>query len=216
MRRITLLSPAVCFVAAIFCNGMTASAASSFTCDWEDGASTIIGQYSDIIATNVSDPVHGGSRSLKLEDAAVSGTPQAYLTWVTGLQDGDVVTASFWAYDTTPSGSPSTRIWAHYNDDPDDVTGYNASASGNDDYPAGDGWSELAYTWNIADGHTGLIIEARTYSNPGDTVWIDDLTITVPDHAGVLLPQDVAVPEPGSVLLLLGSIAMALALRFHR
>ncbi len=165
---------------------------------WEDGG-TILGSYSDIDAYNVGapDPVYAGERSLKLVDQAESGTPQAYVAWITGLTDGDEVTGSFWRYDTTPGASPSGRIWGHWNDDPDDVMGYSGSASGQTDYGPGLGWDETSYTWTVADGHTGLIIEARTYSSPGDTVWIDDITISAPDGATIHV-----APEPSSLLLL--------------
>jgi hypothetical protein len=174
---------------------------------WEDGG-TVLGMYGastpPMFATNVTSPVHGGQRSLMLEDNSVSGTPQAYVAWITGLQDGDVVEAGFWRYDTTPDAAPSSRIWAHWNDDPNDIDGYDGSASGNVDYGLGAGWDWTSYMWTVVDGHTGLVIEARTYSNPGDTVWIDDLCISAPDSAIV-----VVAPEPTCLALLaLGAAAV--------
>jgi hypothetical protein len=159
---------------------------------WE-GTDTILGNYGDIIATIVTDPVHGGSQSLKLEDDAATGTPQAFVAWVVGLEDGDQVTASFWRYDTTPGASPSCRIWAHWNDDPGDINGYNGSAGGNDDYGPGTGWDETSETWTVIDGHTGMVIECRTYSSQGDIVWIDDMSITAPDGATIYVPGDLAL-----------------------
>jgi len=105
-----------------------------------------------------------------------------------GLTDGDSVTASVWRHDTTPGASPSVRIWGHWNDDPSDVNGYHGSASGNDDYGPGTGWDQTAFTWTVADGHTGLVIEARTYSIAGDTVWIDDLHVEFPPTATLYIP----------------------------
>ena len=32
------------------------------------------------------------------------------------------------------------------------------------------------------------MVEARTYSGPGDTVWLDDLHIEIPDHVFVQIP----------------------------
>jgi len=160
---------------------------------WED-CGLVLAQYGTgdppIIATNVMDPnpVHGGLHSLKLEDNSPSGTPQVYLAWIVGLADGDSVTASFWRYDTSPGASPSVRLWAHWNDDATDVEAYAGSAGGNDDYGPGTGWDKPEFTWTVADGHTGLVIEARTYSNPGDTVWIDDLQVVVPPSATLYLP----------------------------
>jgi hypothetical protein len=186
------------------------TSASADTYGWEDGLGTVLGLYGTgdppIIATNVGapDPIHTGERSLKLEDNSPSGTPQAYVAWITGLADGDLVTGSFWRYDVTPGVSPSVRIWAHWNDDPFDVYGYNGSAGGNDDYGPSEGWDQTSWSWTVEAGHTGLIIEARTYSNPGDTVWIDDIEVTAPEGATITL-----VPEPGSVLLLaLGGLAL--------
>jgi hypothetical protein len=127
---------------------------------------------------------------MELEDNSPTGTPQAYIAWIVGLTDGDEVTASFWRYDTTPGGAPSCRIWAHWNDDPSDVMGHDGSASGNNDYGPGTGWDETEYTWTVADGHTGLVIECRTYSGPGDIVWIDDLTVTAPETATIYTPDN--------------------------
>ena len=165
---------------------LPAAAQLTQTAGWEDGTSTVLDEYPDgqIISTNVGapDPVHSGLRSLKLEDAAASGTPQAYLVWVTGLADGDQITASFWRYDDTPAAAPSVRIWGHWNDGAL-LTDYDGSAGGSSDYGPGTGWDQASYTWTVADGHTGFVLEARTYSSAGDTVWLDDLEITIPDTA---------------------------------
>lgn len=163
------------------------------TYGWE-GSDTLLGMYPDdcVNATLATDPVHGGSQSLQLERLS-DGTPQAFVAWVTGLSDGDEVTASFWRYDVTPGAAPSCRIWAHWNDDPDDINGYAGSASGNTDYGLGEGWDETEYTWTVVDGHTGLVIEARVYSNPGDIVWVDDMTVTAPTGANIILPGGLAL-----------------------
>lgn len=144
-----------------------------------------------IIVTNVGapDPVHWGERSLRLEDNSPSGTPQAYVAWVTGLLDGDVVSTCVWRYDTTPGGSPSCRISAHWNDDPWNIYGYAGYAGGNLDYGPGEGWDKTCHSWTMADGHTGLVIAVRTYRDPGNTVWIDDFTIVAPPHAAVIAPD---------------------------
>lgn len=161
---------------------------------WE-GTETILGMYpvDGLIATIDTDPVHTGSQSLCLEDAASSGTPQAYVAWIVGLQDGDEVTVSFWRYDTTPTAPPSCRIGAHWNDDPGDVTGYNGSAGYNSDYGPGTGWDETSYTVTVIDGHTGLVFEARTYSSAGDIVWVDDMTVIAPDGATIWTPGNLAL-----------------------
>ena len=171
----------------------TTAFAGTETCGWE-GTGTVLGLFGTgdppIIVSLVTDPVHSGSQAMELEDNSPTSTPQAYVAWVVGLTDGDEVTASFWRYDTTPGDSPSCRIWAHWNDDPEDVYGYDGTASGNTDYGPGTGWDETEYTWTVVDGHTGIVIECRTYSDPGDTVWIDDLTVTAPDGATIYTPDN--------------------------
>lgn len=177
----------------IFAFSQIAGAVQTENFGWE-GTETILGMYPEfgVIALIDTDPVHGGSQSLYLERVS-EDTPQAYIAWIVGLSDGDEVTGSFWRYDTTPGAAPSCRIWAHWNDDPDDVYGHNGSASGNGDYGEGLGWDETSYTWTVAEGHTGLVIEARIYSNPGDIVWIDDMIITAPDGATIYLPGTVSL-----------------------
>lgn len=167
---------------------------------WEDGG-TILGKYGNVLEYNVGvpDPVYAGDRSLKLVDMSSTGpsTPQAYVAWIVGLQDGDQVEGKFWRYDTTPGASPSCRIWGHWNDDPNNVMGFNGSAGGNEDYGPGTGWDETSWVWTVSGGHTGLVIEIRTYSTDGDTVWIDNMTVTAPAHASIYV-----APEPGSLVLL--------------
>jgi hypothetical protein len=166
---------------------------------WEDG-STVLGLYGagdpPIICTNVTapDPVNWGTHSLRLEDNCPSGTPQAYIAFIWDLQDGDYVMAGFWRYDTTPEGAPSVRLWAHWNDElPGNPDGYSGSAGGNDDYGLGEGWDYTYWEWTVTDGHSGMVIEARTYSNPGDTVWIDDVEVLAPMHAKIMFP-DLIIP----------------------
>lgn len=175
------------------------SVADTETYGWE-GTGTVLGLEGTgeppIITTIVSDPVHSGSYSLEMEDNSPSGTPEAFVAWIIGLNDGDEVTASFWRYDTTPTSAPSCRIWAHWNDDPDDLYNDSGSASGNYDYGPGTGWDMTEWTWTVVDGHTGLVIEARTYSAPGDIVWIDDLTVTAPSGVTIYTPGNYTAISP--------------------
>ena len=188
MKMSLMIGGLVAFLAA-------SATALPFDYGWEDGATVldIHPEDTSMLVSVVSDPVHGGTQSLELVDNADSGTPQAWVAYVWGLRDGDEVTVGFWRYDDTPGTSPSCRIWAHWNDElPGNPEANNGSASGNDDYGLGLGWDYTDYTWSVS-GHTGIVIEARTYSEAGHTAWIDDLHIEVPDHASVQTPEVVAV-----------------------
>ncbi len=179
--------------------GLTAAANATTYIDygWEDNG-TLVGMYPDpllpsVIATNVpswtGNPVHGGNFSLKLEDNAESGTPQAFLCYLWNLQDGDEITVGFWRFDDTPDAAPSCRLWGHWNDElPENIDGYSGSASGESDYGPGEGWDYTSFIYEVVDGHTGLIIEARTYSAAGDVVWLDDLHVEFPDHVMIQIP----------------------------
>jgi hypothetical protein len=154
---------------------------------------------------------------LQVTEAPHSGTPQGYVAFVENLANGDQVTASFWGWDITASGSPSLRIWGHWALS-GDVNSYVASASGNPDYTDGSGWSQLAWTWTLDTtaypAADALVIEARLYSTPssGDystDYWIDDLQVTAPDTAVVSFPEPTAIelasftatPQASAILL---------------
>lgn len=185
--------------------------ANADTYGWEDGVGTILGYYGNVAdPTNVGDPepVHSGERALRVTEDPVGGTPQAYISWITGLTDGDTIDASFWGYDETPDVSPSLRIWAHYTTS-DDIDNYMGSAYGNEEYTDGYGWDELSWSWTF-DSSSGtrdaLVIEARLYT--GDDVtdyYIDDVTVTTSSETATII----FAPEPGSlVLLALGGLAL--------
>ncbi len=168
-------------------------ATADYTLDygWEDTA-TLLGMYPlecyiDDLVTTPPGPVHTGDQALYVEKT-ISGTPQGFVGWVVGLVDGDQVTVNLWFYDDSPSGYPSGRIWAHWNDDPNDPAAYNGSASGNGTYTSGIGWEELSYTWTVASGHTGIIIEARVYGDSASVCHLDDISITAPDLAEIRFP----------------------------
>ncbi len=175
-----------------------AAAQQTLTFGWEDGFSTVFGTDGNVGGTaNVTDVVHTGTNALYGYEDPVGGTPQLYVAWIDGLRDGDVVTASFWAYDITPGVAPSARIWAHYTDE--HFLDHTGSAGGNGDYSTGTGWEELGWTWTY-DGtdptHEGLMIEFRMYSSAGAVdYWCDDVTVTAPDHARIWFPNQNPVPN---------------------
>jgi hypothetical protein len=190
---------------------------------WEDGVNTILGSYGNLTnPLNVTEPpghVHKGLRALQVTEAPHSGTPQAYLAFIEGLTDGDIIDASFFGWDDTPGLSPSLRIWAHYAVS-GDITSYNGSAGGNSTYSAGTGWSKLSHSWTF-DSSLGtrdaLVIEARLYSYPGTDptastdYWIDNLSVSVTtNHPDVFIttPRH-TVPEPTTLAFLaLGGLAL--------
>ncbi len=193
---------------------------------WEDGVGTLLGSYGNLAdATNVSGAqtgsngtgnyvvagAHSGSRFLHVAETPLGGTPQAYIAFVTGLQDGDEISASFWGFDDT-SASPSLRIWGHYAQS-SDIDSYAGSAGGNSTYSDGSGWSELSNTWTFNNATAdALVVEARLYSDNGATLsrtdfWIDDVQVIAPDHATVQFAA-APVPEPASYALMLAGLGM--------
>jgi len=202
------------FVIALVLIAVPAFAQQTLNYSWEDGG-TILGSYDNLCCdTNVSGAQTGsqgyglpdytcpgavdGTSYLHVAEEPVSGTPQAFVCWVDGLLEGDVVDAMFYGYDLTPGASPSLRIWGSYTATGGDVNSYHGSAGGNDAYTAGTGWDLVSHSWTFfADGgaHGGLVIQARLYSptipaRDQDHVdfWIDDITVTAPPYATIHFP----------------------------
>ena len=185
---------------------------------WEDYG-TILGQRGNVSnAINVTSGYDSnwpgvvtprtGNRMLQLTENPVGGTPQAYIGWVTNLVDGDEVTASFYAWDSTDGASPSMRVYGHYTSSTN-IYDYHGSAGGMTGYTTGTGeWSLATYTWTFdSSGGTrdALIIEARLYSGAsGDTFWVDDEQIISPDTATVIFP----IPEPAIFMLMAGLLLL--------
>jgi hypothetical protein len=187
---------------------------------WEDEG-TILGSYGNLTdATNVTGAQIGsqgstlpdyecpgayeGTHYLHVAEDPHSGTPQAYLAWVTGLNDGDFVTAGFYGYDITAGSSPSLRIWGSYTTS-DDINNYLASAGGSSEYTAGLGWDYVEYTWEFAGGDgNALLIQGRLYSTPSTSdpdhtdFWIDMITVTSPAHGTQVFPGESTPVEAGS------------------
>ena len=222
---------AVVLVAALLLAPASAFASYTASYGWEDGG-TSLGLYGSNIpfADNVTGPRTGfagdyveyavpgansGTRFLHTLETPHTGTPQVFLAWVTGLVDGDTVDASFFGYDLSPGLSPSLRIWGHYTDD--STTSYTGSAGGNSTYTAGTGWDQVAHSFTFTDSGDdyALMIEARLYSYPSTSTpnrtdfWIDDIEVTVPDHATVHF-----APEPTSLVML--ALGGFLAIRRRR
>ncbi len=172
---------------------------------WENGTGTVLGAYGNVgEASNSTEQAYSGSHSLKIVESPLGGTPQAYVFWVTGLTEGDTITASFWVYDITPSANPSGRIWGHYTAGEDDIENYQGSASGNYTYSDGTGWSQLSHTWTFdsdSGSRDGLVVEARIYSGADeDVIYIDDAEITVSnDTANIYDPG--AIPTTGELII---------------
>ncbi|MBN2565906.1 MAG: hypothetical protein JXB46_09365, partial [Candidatus Eisenbacteria bacterium] len=136
-----------------------------------------------------------GVRYLHMAEDPHNLTPDVIIAWVTGLNDGDTVTAEYYGYDITDGGSPSHRIWGGYTDGID-PNNYISSAGGPTGYTAGTGWAPTSHTWTYAGGAgNGLQIQARLYSTPSTSdpdhtdYWIDYVCLTVPTNACVHFPQ---------------------------
>jgi len=167
---------------------------------WEDGSGTILGSYGGLanpanVGTTSGISPHDGSRMLTISESPISGTPQAFIAWITDLSSGQDITACFYGYDDTPSSAPSLRVWGSWTAN-DDIDSYQGSADGNTDYTAGTGWDQVCHTFSTNQENWGtgeaLVIQARLYSStsgPDPTVYFVDLVeVTAPNSATVLYP----------------------------
>ncbi len=173
---------------------------------WED-LGVVLDDFFWPIVNNVFTEARTGTRSLKItKDFGVSSTPYGYVAFIDGLVDGDVVRASFYGKDGRYTGfdpdDGSIRLWAHYTDVPGEPNSFGGSAGGNEMYSSND-WTELSGMWVFDEGdtsqfdpRTGMIIEARVYSESGDYGFVDDLVIEVPDfpRVSVDFPDPCALP----------------------
>lgn len=194
MRKLTLLM-AACMLAG------SAMAAQTYTYDWADGDANYLGSFgSEMIASTALSANHtaGGGYGLVLtkNNFAQNGNAMGFLAAVWELEAGDEVTFSVWRYDPT-IGEPYFRLWAHYNNALVnahsalglDMQTDDGNLMGTMAFGVQNGWEQFSYTWTIEAGNTGLVIDAVLYGEWGDEIWVDDIEITVPDHANVLLPN---------------------------
>ena len=161
-------------------------------CSFENGVEALGVFAPDNVAYQFSSEfVRTGNTSLVVEDLNItSTTSQVYLAYIENLVNNDLITAGFWAYDTTPDGSPSVRIWGHYADS-GDVNSFRGSASGNSTYSGAEPWSFLEYTWTFDAGdpvRDALVVEVRPYGSASisdNRVWIDDVSVFVDSASGI-------------------------------
>jgi hypothetical protein len=194
MRKFTILL-ACCLLA------LPALAAQTYTYDWEHADVDYLGCFhTDMLADVASYANRPGSAGhglvLTKNNTASAGYALGFLAAVWDLEPGDQVTASVWRYDPM-AGLPYFRLWAHANNAlvnagsamGQDMEAYDGNLMGNSSFGSQIGWEQFSHTWTIGAGTTGMVIDAVVYGSPGDVIWVDDLSVTVPDHASVRLPD---------------------------
>jgi len=187
MKALFTLVAAMCLTA-----GLAAAQQDTWCYGWEDGG-TMLGAYlpDDMYIANTEAQAFEGTHSLEIYEIGATGTPQAYVAWITGLHENDTVTASIMTLDLI-TGNPSCRIWGHWTTAGGTIDDYAGSASGNSTYSGGEGWVELSYTWTAgaAQEGQGLVVEIRPYNATpwNGSNWIDNLCVTKPVDAWLYFP----------------------------
>ena len=201
IMRTMLISAAIAATVA-----SSAMADISASTGWEDtSADALLGSFGNLydFGYETADPYAGNSSLFMVEDP-VSGTPQGYVAWITGLSAGDTVTATMWMKGASNGvdNDGKGRLWGHYSSD-DDITSYDGSASGSGDY-AGEGgvWTQASHTWTIAEGKTALVIEARMYSYGANNIVLGDDLMVSTSNDGASITLAGVVPAPGALALL--------------
>ena len=197
--------------AAATVTGAQAGITTSAFYGWEDGGLALGGYNNDNMSYSNNanlDYVYDGARSLQLTEDPSAGTPQTFVAFITGLQDGDTIDASFFAWDDTEGASPSLRIWGSYATS-DDITNYSGSAGGSSAYSSGTPdapWSECMHSWTFdSDGgeRDALVVQIRFYAaGAGDTLWADDLNVDVFSASDNIVINTPMIPAPGALALL--------------
>ncbi len=164
---------------------------------WEDGGTTVGSGFNMqwVYLANTDAEAYEGDYSLEIWENGGTTTPQAYVAWITGLQEGDEVTATVMTLDRI-TGNPSLRIWGHWTPVGGDVDSYSSSAGGNATYSGtSEEWIQLGWTWTVgaAQEGMGLVVEIRPYNGSPFTGanWIDNLCVTAPDHCWIYFPGGV-------------------------
>ncbi len=196
-------------IAAAFALTTLATAGALVEADygWEDGG-TILGSYGNLGSAENEYWDADRGNVLALTEDPTGGTPQAYVAWVTGLADGDVIDASFLGLGDGVDTS-KVRIWGHYTNVGGDITSYGGSAGGNSAY-SGAEWTELGHSWTFDSNggqRDGLVVEARLYTysgQTGTTGYVDNLHVSVFGAAieGVVINVPGPVPAPAALALL--------------
>jgi len=182
-----------------------AMAAQTYTYSWDNDGTTFLGSFGAVDASLTADDNYPSSAGYGLlltkTNNVLAGYGTAFVACIWGLQEGDQISADFMRYDPEP-GYPRLRLWAHYNDSlgaPDnrnhDTMVNDGLAYGDNSFGTESGWDNPSFTWTVPAGHTGLVIDAVVYGDMYDEIVVDDLTVTVPDHAHVQMPD--CYYEPG-------------------
>ena len=191
--RSTLLSLLLLVVVLVVTGIASANPVGPVRCDWETGG-TVLGMSGTgsppIIATNASapDPVFTGTYSLRLEQNSPTGSPKAYVAAIWDLDgDGQQIMVSFMRYYDPLIATPLCRLWGRWNDElPGNLEADHGDAGGVFDFAGSGGWDEVSYTWTVAGGHRGLVLELYLDIPEGGTVWIDDLDILIINPEGYI------------------------------
>jgi hypothetical protein len=177
----------------------------TYTFNWPDESVGFLGTVEDQMAVTVSSEANRDAASgygLKIHKAvpwAESRGASGFLAAVWNLQAGDEITASFWRHDVSMS-LPRLKLTAHYNNDLDQEDDLQRSQplqlnygdlDPNDGWGDMTGWEQLSQTWVIEEDYTGAVISVTIYGEQGQTLMIDDLSVTVPKHAWVRMPNSV-------------------------
>ena len=190
---------------------------------WEDtSADAVFGTFGNVGSYGYSsNPVYDGNHSLHLTESPVSGTPNAVVAWVSGLNVGDTITATIWFLgmniDKSASSASKGRIWGGYYDTTDTST-YDSSAGGPSGFAGSSGWESMTHTWT-SDGTTDTFgLQVRIYSyGSNDQIWADNLEIsTSNDSATIAVAGAAAGPVVPGPVAGLAMIAGVVGLRRRR